>query len=190
MSFKTMICLTSVNIGNTARSGQNLDALLLETAQGNTGAFAQLYTHTSAAVYGFALSLLKNTQDAEDVTHDTFLNIRSAAKGYRSMGKPMAWILTITRNLCMARLRQRGKDAQLTGTEWESLPDMDPVQDAQERLIVAQYLHALGDEERQIVTLHALAGFRHREVAEMMGMPLATVLSKYHRALKKLKQNL
>ena len=151
-----MICLTPVNVGNTARSVQGLDAWLLETAQGDTCAFAQLYTHTSAAVYGFALSILKNAHDAEDVLHDTFLSIRSAAQGYRPMGKPMAWILTIARNLCMARLRQRSRDAQ----------------------------------ERQIVTLHALAGFRHREIAEIMGMPLPTVLSKYHRALKKLKQNL
>lgn len=185
-----MICLTPVNIGNTARSVQGLDAWLLETAQGDTCAFAQLYTHTSAAVYGFALSILKNAHDAEDVLHDTFLSIRSAAQGYRPMGKPMAWILTIARNLCMARLRQRSRDAQLTGREWESLPDADPVTDAQDRMILAQYLHALSDEERQIVTLHALAGFRHREIAEITGMPLPTVLSKYHRALKKLKQNL
>ena len=47
-------------------------------------------------------------------------------------------------------------------------------------------LSALGDEERQIVTLHALTGLKHREIAELLGLPLATVLSKYSRALKKL----
>lgn len=47
-------------------------------------------------------------------------------------------------------------------------------------------LEALGDQERQIVTLHALAGLKHREIAAMLALPLPTVLSKYSRALKKL----
>lgn len=46
------------------------------------------------------------------------------------------------------------------------------------------------EDERQIVLLHASAGLKHREIASSLGMPLATVLSKYNRAIKKLKQNL
>lgn len=49
-------------------------------------------------------------------------------------------------------------------------------------------LESLGEEERQIVTLHALTGLKHREVAALLGLPLATVLSKYNRALKKMQQ--
>ena len=45
----------------------------------------------------------------------------------------------------------------------------------------------LSDEERQIVVLHAVAGFKHREIADIVELPLPTVLSKYHRALKKLR---
>ena len=45
----------------------------------------------------------------------------------------------------------------------------------------------LSEEERQIVMLHAVAGFKHREIAATLDLPLATVLSKYNRALKKLK---
>jgi RNA polymerase sigma-70 factor (ECF subfamily) len=48
-------------------------------------------------------------------------------------------------------------------------------------------LGQLSDEERQIVVLHAVAGFRHREIAALLELPLPTVLSKYSRALKKLK---
>ena len=45
----------------------------------------------------------------------------------------------------------------------------------------------LEDQERQIVTLHALTGLKHREIAALLGLPLPTVLSKYSRALKKLR---
>ena len=48
-------------------------------------------------------------------------------------------------------------------------------------------MERLSDEERQIVMLHAVAGFRHRETAALLTLPLPTVLSKYQRALKKLR---
>ena len=49
---------------------------------------------------------------------------------------------------------------------------------------------ALGEEERQIVLLHAVTGLKHREIAALLELPLSTVLSKYHRALKKLREQL
>ena len=45
----------------------------------------------------------------------------------------------------------------------------------------------ISDEERNIIVLHVLSGLKHREIAKILDMPLATVLSKYHRGLKKLK---
>ena len=49
---------------------------------------------------------------------------------------------------------------------------------------------ALGAEERQIILLHAVTGLKHREIAALMELPLATVLSKYHRGLKKMRAQL
>ena len=57
-----------------------------------------------------------------------------------------------------------------------------------DKLFVAQYLAKLSEEERTIVVLHAMTGLKHREIAKHLNLPLATVLSKYHRAIKKLKQ--
>ena len=52
------------------------------------------------------------------------------------------------------------------------------------------YRSPLSDGERQIVALHAVAGLRHRQIAALLELPLSTVLSKYARAIKKLKQYL
>ena len=51
-------------------------------------------------------------------------------------------------------------------------------------------MEQLSDGERQIVALHAVAGLRHRQIAALLELPLSTVLSKYARAIKKLKQYL
>lgn len=162
----------------------DLDRLIADTAAGDTEAFARLYHETSTSVYSYALSILKNSHDAEDVLHDCFVRIHCAAATYRPADKPLAWILTITRNLCLKLLQQK-KNAI-------SLP-FDPGDDRWEhddRLVIEMCLNKLSDEERQIVVLHAVSGFKHREIAAFMDIPLSTVLSKYNRALKKMKNNL
>ena len=76
---------------------------------------------------------------------------------------------------CIARIAGGDKDALA-----------DPAVTHEDRMMLEAVLSALSDEERQIVTLHALTGLRHREIAALLGLPLPTVLSKYSRALKKL----
>lgn len=167
-----------------------LDALLEKTAYGDMDALAELYHETSSAVYGFALSILKNSHDAEDVLHDCYVVIANSADRYRAHGKPLAWILTIARNLCMEKFRERKKTAVLPEEDWESRIAADPGLTLEDRSVLRECLTILSPEERQIVALHAIGGFLHREIAAIMDMPLATVLSKYSRALKKLRKHM
>ena len=60
----------------------------------------------------------------------------------------------------------------------------------EDRGVLRACLEQLSDQERQIVALHAVAGFKHREIAALLELPLSTVLSKYNRAIKRLKQYL
>ena len=62
------------------------------------------------------------------------------------------------------------------------------VSDPTDRLVLEAALKTLGEDERQVVLLHAVSGLRHREIARDLGLPLSTVLSRYSRALKKLKR--
>jgi len=169
---------------------RKLDSWIRAVAQGDMEALAQLYHAASAPVYAFALSVLKNSHDAEDVLHDCFISIHGGAGSYRSADKPMAWILTIARNLCFRVLRQKNKTAQLSQEDWHSYLEASTEMTADDKVVLAQCMTKLADDERQIVVLHAVAGFKHREIAELMELALPTVLSKYHRAIKKLRQHL
>jgi len=164
-----------------------LEQLLERVALGDTKAFEVLYGKTRGAVYGLVLSILKSAQDAQDVTQDTFVKIWEAAGSYRSQGSPMAWVLTIARNLAKTRLRQSARFGELTEAEWEAIPAGAPAVTAEDRAVLQEALAILGDTERQIVLLHASSGLKHREIAALLEMPLPTVLSKYHRALKKMR---
>ena len=187
---ETMLEFASKNHTACEAMRVDMDDLLFRIAAGEQAALAQLYEHTQASVFGFALSILKNTHDAEDVLHDCYVAVWQGAAGYRSRGKPLAWILTVTRNLCLQQLRARSRVADLAPEDWEPyLADKEGVT-LVDRSILRSCMEQLRDEERQIVTLHALSGFKHREIAAILQLPLPTVLSKYHRAVKRLKQHL
>ena len=165
----------------------DLEELLRQIALGSQQAFEELYRATDSAIYGYALSLMRNHHEAQDIMMDTYLKIRCAAHLYMPLGKPMAWILTITKNIARTKLRSAGRQIPLDDLE-ETTPSFD--RDSEEAVALEQAMKGLGDQERQILILHAVTGLKHREIAEMLGMPLATVLSKYARSLKKLKKAL
>lgn len=159
---------------------------LAQIAAGDKKALASLYEQTHAAVYGFALSILKQTQDAEDVVHDTYLRIWQSAGSYTPAGKPLAWIFTITRNLARMRQREQSRTVTVSPEEWQTLFADVPAVSREDRVTLTALLGTLSDEERQIVMLHTVTGLKHREIAQLLQLKLPTVLSKYNRALKKL----
>ena len=165
---------------------EDLESLLLGVAAEDSHSLEELYHRTRTAVYGLVLSYLKHPQDAEDVTQDAFVRIWDTAASYRPQGKPMAWLLTVARNLALMRLRERGKTQELTDEEWSVLPARAPDVTTEDRHVLRAALSLLSEQERQVVMLHAVTGLKHREIAQLLELPLATVLSKYRRALKKL----
>ena len=166
------------------------DSLLVGVAAGNRDAFTALYRLAGRPVYAYALSILRDPHEAEDAMQDTFLKIRSAAPLYEPRGKPMAWIFTIARNICLMRLRQQ-KTASLFTPDLQNEPSgTDEITDLEDRLVIRAAFQILSQEERQIIFLHAVTGWKHREIAAQLGLPLSTVLSKYRRGLRKLQSEL
>lgn len=207
----------------TAADSSLYESWICRTGSGDRDAFCRLYERTGRILFSYALSLLHNREDAEDAVHDTFLKIRSAAHLYTPMGKPLAWMLTIERNICLMRLRARNRfadrpptedggpdtiragDSRLTsrqrgntasGTHANRLSAADTpgsfrgTDDIENRILLQKALQTLSKEEASIVLLHASGGMKHREIAEQMKLPLSTVLSKYRRALEKLRRQL
>ena len=171
---------------SSSKQAERLDNYILGIAKGDKEALAGLYESTHTAVYGFALSLCKNVPDAEDVLQDVFVQIWNAAEQYTPAGKPMAWIFTITRNLALLCLRQKNKMIPFSAEDLqEHLEEISQVTSV-DRIVLEALLKSLQDTERQILVLHALSGMKHREIASLLQIPLPTVLSKYHRAVKKL----
>lgn len=181
--------LTGLGVQTTEEEfrDRELDGLLLRVGQGDREAFARLYALTRGAVYALALSLLRDAHEAQDVAQDVFVKVWESAPAYRPQGSPMAWLLTVARNLARSRLRQSGRQIELDEEAWNAIPAAAPEVSPEDRQLLQGALARLGAEEREIVLLHAVTGLKHREIAVLLELPLSTVLSKYHRGLKKLR---
>ncbi len=165
------------------------DRLLLLMKTGDQEAFRRLYELTAKGIYSYALSILKHPQDAEEVMQDTYLAAWNQAGQYRTEGKPMAWLLTIARNLCYMRLRTQREHPQVSYEELEQEAPGElcaQIESAPEKQMLLEALASLSEEDRKIVLLHDAGEMKHREIAQYLDCPLSTVLSKYRRALKKL----
>jgi len=177
--------------GRYKESGPEEDRLLLLMKTGDQEAFRRLYELTAKGIYSYALSILRHPQDAEEVMQDTYLTAWRQAEQYQTEGKPMAWLLTIARNLCYMRLRRQKDHPHIS---YEELEEEEPgrlcpqIELAPQKQVLLQALQALQEEERKIVLLHTAGEMKHREIAEYLDCPLSTVLSKYQRALKKLQK--
>ncbi len=188
--FFSFMTLEGAHSGSKINKNKYLENLIMEIARGNIDALAQFYKATDSSIYGFALSILKKPHEAEDVMHDAYLKIYEAADTYQPLGKPMAWILTIVRNLALSEFRLKEKSNLPLEDDRVISGSYDFTESTTDQIILDMALDTLTDEECQIVVLHSITGLKHREIAKILGLPLSTAISKYHRSLLKLRKKI
>jgi len=167
------------------------DRLIKKVAKHETNSFETLYNLSSSAVFGLAVSIVGNQMDAEDVVQDVYVTIYEKAYQYKGGGKAMAWIFTITRNHAVMKLRDRSKREHVNLDDVYDFGVDTKIEDnLHNEKLIKIILETLSEEERQIVIMHSMSNMKHKEISEIMEIPLSTILSKYNRALKKLKKEL
>ncbi|MHB1169701.1 MAG: RNA polymerase sigma factor [Longimicrobiales bacterium] len=171
------------------------DAGLVARARaGDEGAFEDLVRRHLAAAHAVAVGVLLDSADADDVCQDSFI---AALQQLDSLAEPHrfgAWLLRIVRNRALSALRkQRVRAAE--PLEWAvgAAGDEDPGRDAErsalrDRLTAA--LEILPEHQRQIVLLHDLEEWKHREIGELLGMPEGTVRHHLFQARRALRARL
>lgn len=166
-------------------SNKELDGHLRRISKGSKNALASLYQETKSMIYAYSLSILKNRELAEDALQDTYIKIYENAYLYNSKDKPLAWMFTISKNICYMKFRKQ--------KDYVNIDDISEIltiskNDIDDKLFLSYLFSNVSDEERTIVLLHAVSGFKHREIAKFMDMPVGTVLSKYKRTMNKLRE--
>lgn len=161
--------------------------LIIRIGNGDMEAFDVLYRISERTLYAYVLSLTKDHEITLDIMQDTYVKLISAAHLYKPMGKPLAWLFTIAKNLFYQKLRREKNETKVDPMEISDDKRFSYVTDIEDRLVLEGVLRLLTQEEREIIMLYAVSGMKHKEIAENLGLNLSTTLSKYHRALRKLR---
>ena len=171
----------------------DIENMIGRMALGDRQAFSDLYSSTSAKLFGVALRVLGNRAEAEDAIQEAYLKIWRNADRYQVNGlSPMTWLITITRNLCIDKLRAR--KAQGTGLdEVAELEDAAPGPEAMamassDRARIVDCMSQLDDQKSDAVRRAYLEGETYQELADRYGQPLNTIRTWLRRSLIKLKE--
>ena len=181
-----MLTAISITKGEVSSRDVKAEALIEQISNGNLSALGELYELIGTDIFAYALSKTANKEDAEDITHDTFVQLWKNATQYKPMGKPLAWIFTIEINLIRRVFNKNQRILQLDESIEVETDDEAFVEGIINNEFLRQILATLKEDEREIISLHIVSGLKHREIAKLLGKPLSTVLSKYNRAIKKL----
>lgn len=164
-------------------NGKQVDSLLVRISRGDNDAFAELYDKTKCGVFSFLYSYLQNYEDTCDILQNVYLKIKLNIDKYVPGSNGRAWILQIAKNLALNEIYARKRTV-----------DIDTVEvcaDAQFSEGIMEIMQkTLSEEEQRIVTMHAIWGFKHKEIADQLNCPTGTVTSKYKRSIAKLKSAL
>ena len=173
---------------------QMKDGKLVRLARAGDGAaFGLLVQRYMRAAYAVAYSVTGRHEDAEDAAQEAFMVALSRLEECRSPGKFAGWLMTIVRNRSRNLVRRetlRSTD-QVPVSARSKTPGPDRVTERAElrgRLDAA--LNELPEVQREIVLLHDLEGWKHREIAERLEIPSGTVRSHLHFARKMLRLEL
>ena len=162
-------------------------------ANGNVNALGELYQRHYRQVYALCLGMMRNPTDAEDLTQDVFVHLVRKIGSYRGESRFSTWLHRLTVNLVLMHMRRPMRREQTTA-DYDNvqpllprLKERVPVQIV-DRIALQLAVGQLPRGCRTVFVLFAIAGYKHDEIAKMLGCSEGTSKSQLHRARVKLKR--
>jgi RNA polymerase sigma-70 factor, ECF subfamily len=168
-----------------------MDALVLRAQRGETEAFEQLYGCTVSRVYTLCLRMTGDPQRARELAHDTFVRAWETLASFRGQSTFASWIHRIAVNMVLQDTRsgrRRNARVGLADDFEQAIDAVAPGADPVTRLDLEAAIRRLSPDARRVVVLHDIEGYRHDEIASLLGVAPGTVRARLHHARKQLKE--
>ena len=176
-----------------AGDSDSLEYLLTRTAAQDQRAFGELYRRTSARLFGVCRRMLRDREEAEEVLQEVFTTVWRRASSFEpARAGALTWLIALTRNKAIDRLRQRRERAIDDPIDLERMTDehAEPSADAQssqDYVRLLKCLEQLESKQRRSVREAFFSGATYKELAERCRVPLPTLKSWIRRGLLQLR---
>jgi RNA polymerase sigma-70 factor (ECF subfamily) len=178
---------------------ENEQAVLQRAQKGDTEAFAALVDEHQRYIYNLALRVLKDEDEALDLTQETFVRAWTALPNFRGQSQFRTWLYRIVTNLCYNRLPNLRRSLTDLGDDViADIPETDPTFDnpargfesRELRLYLHQAIEDLDENYRLLISLRYQNELSYEEIAGMLNLPLGTVKTGLFRAKEQLRRAL
>lgn len=167
------------------------DALMRQAAKGDTEAFGRLVRMHQQCLVRFAHRMLGDRESAEDAAQEAFLRVWRTRASYQPQGCFRAFLLRITRNVCLDRLRSAYPSEPLDRVEADDRQDVAGQCEARTLAdAVRRAVTTLPEPQRAVFVLSHFEGFSYAETAAILGCPVGTVASRKRLAVESVRRRL
>lgn len=147
--------------------------------------FDEIYDEYFDRIYYKILSSVKNSEDAEDIAQEVFVSVYKNLSKFRADSKIYTWIYRIAINKTYDFFRKKKIDLELN----EEILNIEDNSDLNSPMIIQENLKKLSKEEREILLLKDVYGYKLREISDLKGRNISTIKSIYYKALKSLEED-
>jgi len=159
--------------------------------QGDRSAFEFLYQLHSRRVYRVILRILRNDSDTEDLTQQVFLSLFRKIGSFRGESTLSTWLHRVAVNAALMHLRRkRPADVSTDELDADTLPALaisdNTIRFAPDRMNLARAIRQLPAGCRRLFLMHVVLGYRHQEIAKLLGCSVGSSKSQVHKARKRL----
>jgi RNA polymerase sigma-70 factor, ECF subfamily len=167
--------------------------LILQARRDSVEAYNLLVSRWEKRIYNYLLRLVKNKEDALDLSQDVFLKAYQNLRKLEDPGRFAPWLYRIAHNEAYSLLRKNRPETDLDSVQTEVWAEPGPgrrLLPMEVRIAVERALDSLTNDQREAVVLKIYQGFKFEEMAEILGCPVSTVKSRLYTALELLKGSL
>lgn len=165
--------------------------LILQARRGRVESYNLLVSRWDKRIFNYLLKLVRNREDAQDLTQDVFLKAYQNLGKLEDPGRFAPWLYRIAHNEAYSLLRKNRPetdlDAAIEGEGWRESPSGRRLLPIEVPLAVQSAMAKLSDEQRESIVLKIYQGFKFEEMAEILGCPVSTIKSRVYTALDILK---
>lgn len=175
-----------------------VEELIRKIGMGDRASFEEFYKRFSGLIYSTALRVLSNDTDAQDVAQDVMFMIWEKAPMYDpARGKPLTWVITMTRNKSIDRIRSQQRryrlhdDVQNEYGADDHTAVREPFEDldsSEKGKILRSAVLKLSKDQREAIEMAYFSGLTQQEIAARLDEPLGTVKARIRRGMLRLKK--